>query len=144
MGIKADIRHAKGYHKAGSDQSFFAEALEVVKTADLVILTLGGKCGSGSIATMGEGVDTTDINLPECRSALPIMPGRFRCIIIIRTDPAGTRGRASALPIMSIHRIHHVIILDMDFLIPILHIVTFCQEKKRQWNFNLIREFWHF
>lgn len=65
----AHIRHAKGYHKAGADQSLFAEALEVVKTADLVILTLGGKCGSGSIATMGEGVDTTDINLPECQDA---------------------------------------------------------------------------
>lgn len=63
------ILHAKGYHKAGGDQSLFEEALELVKKSDLVILTLGGKCGSGTIATMGEGVDTTDINLPKCQDA---------------------------------------------------------------------------
>lgn len=61
--------YAKGYHKAGADTSLFQEALEVVKQADMVILTLGGKCGSGSISTMGEGVDSTNINLPECQDA---------------------------------------------------------------------------
>lgn len=34
-----------------------------------MILTLGGKNGSGSVATMGEGVDGTDINLPPCQDA---------------------------------------------------------------------------
>lgn len=63
------ILTAKGYHKAGADESLFAEALELVKRADLVILTLGGKNGTGSIATMGEGVDSTDINLPACQDA---------------------------------------------------------------------------
>lgn len=63
------ILTAKGYHKAGADESLFAEALELVKRADLAILTLGGKNGTGSIATMGEGVDSTDINLPACQDA---------------------------------------------------------------------------
>ncbi len=35
--------------------------------ADAVILTLGGKHGTCSMATMGEGVDAADINLPECQ-----------------------------------------------------------------------------
>lgn len=65
----AEILTAKGYHKAGADESLFDEALELVRRADFVILTLGGKNGTGSIATMGEGVDSTDINLPPCQDA---------------------------------------------------------------------------
>ncbi len=65
----ATILTVKGYHKAGADESLFAEALELASQADLVILTLGGKNGTGSIATMGEGVDSTDINLPACQDA---------------------------------------------------------------------------
>ena len=66
---EAEILHAQGYHKAGADQSLFPEALEICKRADVILLTLGGKNGSGSIATMGEGVDGTDINLPACQDA---------------------------------------------------------------------------
>ena len=60
---------AKGYHKAGADESLFAQALETAREADVILLTLGGKNGSGSIATMGEGVDGSEINLPPCQDA---------------------------------------------------------------------------
>ena len=63
------ILWAQGYHKAGADESLFAEALAIAKEADVILLALGGKNGSGSIATMGEGVDGTDINLPACQDA---------------------------------------------------------------------------
>lgn len=63
------ILYAYGYPKAGSDESGFEAALNNVKEADIVVLTLGGKNGSGSIATMGEGVDSTDIGLPPCQDA---------------------------------------------------------------------------
>lgn len=63
------ILHAAGYPKAGADESEFEKALAVAREADVVILTLGGKNGSGSVATMGEGVDGTDINLPPCQDA---------------------------------------------------------------------------
>ena len=63
------ILYAQGYHKAGADESLFPEALEIAKQADVILLTLGGKNGSGSIATMGEGVDGTNINLPACQDA---------------------------------------------------------------------------
>lgn len=62
-----EIRYAYGYPKYGTDTSHFAEALEIAKDADLVLLTLGGKWGSGSICTMGEGIDTMDIGLPKCQ-----------------------------------------------------------------------------
>lgn len=61
------IVYAYGYPVAGNDQSGFAAALELIKEADLVIMTLGGKHGTCSLATMGEGVDAVDINLPECQ-----------------------------------------------------------------------------
>ena len=63
------ILHAQGYHKAGADESLFAEALAIAREADVILLTLGGKNGSGTIVTMGEGIDGTDINLPPCQDA---------------------------------------------------------------------------
>ena len=62
-----EILYAHGYAIAGPDESEFDKALEAVKEADICIMTLGGKHGSCSIASMGEGVDATDINLPPCQ-----------------------------------------------------------------------------
>ena len=47
--------------------SGFFEALQAAYKADIVILTLGGKHGTCSISTMGEGVDAANINLPVCQ-----------------------------------------------------------------------------
>ncbi len=62
-----EILYAYGYPIAGDDLSHIQEALDIAGKADVVILTLGGKHGSCSIASMGEGVDSTDINLPVCQ-----------------------------------------------------------------------------
>ena len=64
-----EIVYAYGYPIAGTDESRFEEALQAVKEADVVILTLGGKHGTCSIASMGEGVDASNINLPPCQDA---------------------------------------------------------------------------
>lgn len=64
-----EILYAYGYPIAGADESRFAEALQAVQEADLVILTLGGKHGTCSMASMGEGVDASNINLPPCQDA---------------------------------------------------------------------------
>ena len=63
----ADISYAYGYPIAGNDLSHIEEALECVRESDIVIMTLGGKNGSCSVASMGEGVDATNINLPICQ-----------------------------------------------------------------------------
>jgi beta-glucosidase len=62
-----EIVYAYGYPVAGADETGYAEALDAIKGADLAILTLGGKHGTCSICTMGEGVDATSINLPACQ-----------------------------------------------------------------------------
>ena len=66
---EAEIRYAYGYPIAGADESGFAEALDAARDADLLILTLGGKHGTCSMASMGEGVDAANINLPACQDA---------------------------------------------------------------------------
>ncbi len=61
------IDWAYGYPFAGNDLSYHEEALALAQGADLVIVTLGGKHGTSSIASMGEGIDAADINLPVCQ-----------------------------------------------------------------------------
>ena len=67
------IDWAYGYPFAGNDLSYHEEALALAQGADLVIVTLGGKHGTSSIASMGEGIDAADINQTgisgEARSA---------------------------------------------------------------------------
>lgn len=65
----AEITYAYGYPIAGADESGFEEALAAAKNADVVILTLGGKHGTCSMASTGEGVDAGNINLPACQDA---------------------------------------------------------------------------
>ena len=59
-----------GYPIAGDDDSGHDEAIALAASSDIVLLTLGGKHGTGSIASMGEGVDATTINLPRCQEDL--------------------------------------------------------------------------
>lgn len=66
---ETEIIYAYGYPVAGADESHFEEALQAVKEADAVVLTIGGKHGTCSMASMGEGVDASNINLPPCQDA---------------------------------------------------------------------------
>ncbi|MDE7199192.1 MAG: glycoside hydrolase family 3 C-terminal domain-containing protein, partial [Lachnospiraceae bacterium] len=60
----SQIVYAQGVNCAGSDVAGMEEALRAAADADAVILTLGGKNGWGITSTVGEGVDSTDIDLP--------------------------------------------------------------------------------
>ena len=57
------------YEKALPNDFTWLEKMQAAKQADIVILTLGGKHGTCSMASMGEGIDSTDINLPKCQDA---------------------------------------------------------------------------
>ncbi|MDR6685293.1 beta-glucosidase [Arthrobacter sp. 1088] len=65
-----EVEWAYGYPIAGADESGHEEALALAAEADVVLLTLGGKHGTASIASMGEGIDATNINLPACQEQL--------------------------------------------------------------------------
>lgn len=64
-----EVIYSHGFHIAGDNRDEFEDALNACKDADVILLTLGGKFSSGTIATMGEGVDASDINLPKCQDA---------------------------------------------------------------------------
>jgi beta-glucosidase len=63
----ATFSYSYGYDHSGTDTSYFAEALDNAKDADIVIATVGGKYSTSSIASEGEGVDTTNINLSSAQ-----------------------------------------------------------------------------
>lgn len=67
---EAEITWVRGYPMAGDDCSGHGEAMEAARKSDLILMTLGGRYGSCSVASMAEGVDATDINLPPCQDRL--------------------------------------------------------------------------
>lgn len=67
---ETQIIYTYGYPVAGNDCSHHDAAVEACRDADVILLAIGGKHGTSSVATMGEGVDATSIGLPECQEKL--------------------------------------------------------------------------
>lgn len=59
-----EVIYSYGYDFVGTDRQYFDGALKAAKDADVILVTLGGKHGSSTIASMGEGMDGININLP--------------------------------------------------------------------------------
>ncbi len=68
--VNTVITYSYGYPYAGNDCSYHEEAIRSAEDAEVIIMTVGGKYGTGTTASIGEGVDATDINLPECQEKL--------------------------------------------------------------------------
>jgi beta-glucosidase len=66
----ADIVYERGCDVAGINRTGFDAAVAAAESADVVILTLGGKYGWGSSSTSGEGIDTADVGLPGIQEEL--------------------------------------------------------------------------
>lgn len=69
---ETEVNWAYGYPIAGDDSSGHDEAIALAGDSDVVLVTLGGKHGTASIASTGEGIDATNINLPPCQEDLLI------------------------------------------------------------------------
>lgn len=59
-----DVQWSLGVNYLGNNNSGIEEALNLAAQSDVVILTLGGKNGWGVVSTVGEGIDSTNIDLP--------------------------------------------------------------------------------
>lgn len=62
-----NITYSYGYPYVGNDCQYHDEAIKLAKNADIIVLTVGDKYGTGSTASSGEGIDSTNINLPLCQ-----------------------------------------------------------------------------
>lgn len=67
---ESKITYEKGCDVAGTDKGGFEKAIEAAKSADVVILVLGGKYGWGTNCTTGEGIDCDNIGLPGVQEEL--------------------------------------------------------------------------
>jgi len=61
---EASICTAQGISYTGNNLAGYEEAINCAANADLVIMTLGGQDGFGVVATNGEGIDNSNIDLP--------------------------------------------------------------------------------
>ena len=74
---ESEIVYAYGYDYAGTDESKFEEALGACRDADLIVLTLGGKCGTGARCSMGENVNSVNIGLPPAQEKFIALAAQF-------------------------------------------------------------------
>lgn len=65
-----EVNYSYGYDYVGSDCSHHDEALENARNSDIVIMTVGGKYGTGPMNTTSEGVDSSNINIPVAQEIL--------------------------------------------------------------------------
>ncbi len=70
LGNCVEISYAKGCEVLGEDHSGFAEALEVAREADILIVVVAGRSGLLRPATVGEGNDATNLDLTGVQQEL--------------------------------------------------------------------------
>lgn len=72
----SEIFYEYGYPYVGNDISRHEEALKLSKKSDFVVVTVGGKYGWGTACSTGEGIDSGNINLPECQEQFMVKLGQ--------------------------------------------------------------------
>lgn len=79
-----EIVCAKGCDLAGDDKSEFAQAVRIARSADVVILAVGGKYGWGKHCTVGEGIDADTLGLPGVQAEMvnAVMDTGKPCVIV--------------------------------------------------------------
>jgi beta-glucosidase len=70
LGSDVEISYAKGCDVFGADQSGFAEAVQLVESADVAIVVVAGKSGLLRPVTVGEGNDATNLDLTGVQQEL--------------------------------------------------------------------------
>ncbi len=74
------VSFVEGCDYKGNDESGFAEALELAKNSDIVVLAVGEKSGIDASCTSGEGMDTVSLSLPGLQNKL------LRCVFAVNKN----------------------------------------------------------
>lgn len=72
----SEILYQYGYPYVGNDDTYHEAALKLAEKSDLTIVTVGGKYGWGTSCSTGEGIDSSNINLPQCQEEFLIKLGK--------------------------------------------------------------------
>ncbi len=64
------VIYARGCDIMGADCSGFEEAVSAARNSDVVVMVMGGKNGSGCNCSIGENIDSSNINLPGVQEEL--------------------------------------------------------------------------
>lgn len=86
-----DVGYARGCDINSGDESGFAEAVALSRSADAVVLVLGGLSGLTYGCTTGEFRDTTDLGLPGVQSKLAdaiLETGKPVVLVLVNGRPA--------------------------------------------------------
>ena len=67
---RADVTYAPGCAVTGSDESGFAEAVAITRSAEIVVAVVGDMAGLFGRGTSGEGCDVADLKLPGVQEEL--------------------------------------------------------------------------
>lgn len=72
MAQGAEVTYVKGCDYAGTERNGFEDAIASAAEADVVIAAMGGKYGWGSGCTVGEGIDSADIQMTGVQEELAL------------------------------------------------------------------------
>lgn len=67
---KENVIYAQGCDVMGNDRAGFDDAVQAAQQSDIVVMVVGGKNGSGCNCSIGENIDSSDINLPGVQEEL--------------------------------------------------------------------------
>jgi beta-glucosidase len=70
LGNDVEICYAKGCEVLGDDRSGFAEAMQVARNAEVVVVVVAGRSGISRPVTVGEGNDATSLDLTGVQQEL--------------------------------------------------------------------------
>lgn len=85
--IYPNCQYVQGCHYNDKSNTNLDAAIEMAKSADVVILTVGGKNGWGAHCTIGEAFDSSNISLPGSQELLMKVVGEANPnFIIVHTD----------------------------------------------------------
>jgi beta-glucosidase-like glycosyl hydrolase len=70
LGRNVEVSYARGCEVLGDDRSGFAEAVQVVRDADVAVLAVAGRSGLLRPVTVGEGNDATNLDLTGVQQEL--------------------------------------------------------------------------
>ncbi len=94
-----EVGYAKGCEVSGNDQSGFAEAVDLAKSADIAVVVLGHKSGLAFDCTTGEFRDSTDLGLPGVQAELLqaiLETGKPVVLVLINGRPLSIPGFVEA------------------------------------------------